>query len=143
MHSSAGIASRLWQNSFERKRSSCHDTRYDAGEMMQVDSGEGMRIQRSSWARAPLAHGRQLHGFIVALKGHQVIPCSRTGMWPLAVAVGASISNTCDVRREARSQLQKEFNRSGRRMQAQHFAQGGKIQFGDDSGGGHVHVIFR
>jgi len=64
-------------------------------------------------------------------------------MWPLAVAVGASISNTCDVRREARSQLQKEFNRSGRRMQAQHFAQGGKIQFGDDSGGGHVHVIFR
>jgi len=86
----------------KEKKKACHDTRYDAGEVMQVDSGEGMRIQRSSWARAPLAHGRQLHGFIV---GINVVPCSRTGMWPLAVAVGASISNTCDVRREARSQL--------------------------------------
>jgi len=95
MHSSAG-------KTVLKEKKACHDTRYDAGETIQVDSGEGMRIQRSSWARAPLAHGRQLHGFIV---GINVVPCSRTGMWPLAVAVGASISNTCDVGREARSQL--------------------------------------
>ena len=79
----------------KEKKKACHDTRYDAGEVMQVDSGEGMRIQRSSWVRAPLAHGRQLHGFIVGIKSFPA----------LGRAVGASISNTCDVRREARSQL--------------------------------------